>query len=364
MGASGLPGVCLYVSSGNKYFWTNTSYDYVLSPLSAVATGTWRRFSMVSDGLLYTMYEDNRVIGGPSNIYPAHPNGLSITKWGVGANWGTYLPGEFADPGIWNRALSASEISALAVPSNVMLSGLILPPRRRLFAVTSGGGTKTGTAACTVAKATAAATDAIVVIGSASCTAKKATATATDAILDTGSAACSARKATAAANGGPIDPGAVACSIRKPTTAATGLAVDPGAAACVARSPTAAATGQTIDAGGASCIASRATAASSGGPIAAGSVACAPPGPTASAAGAVLASGSAVVTARRPIVSIGGNVLLAGPVACAARQPLASATGRVILSGLARCTCRNAQLRAGAARPGTNTGAIWYYLAN
>lgn len=40
-----------------------------------------------------------------------------------------------SDQMIWNRALSTSEIQQLADPSNVMLSGLIRAPRRRLFAV-------------------------------------------------------------------------------------------------------------------------------------------------------------------------------------------------------------------------------------
>jgi hypothetical protein len=40
---------------------------------------------------------------------------------------------------IYNRALSPAEIQQLADPSNVMLSGLILPPRRRLWAVSGGG---------------------------------------------------------------------------------------------------------------------------------------------------------------------------------------------------------------------------------
>jgi hypothetical protein len=39
---------------------------------------------------------------------------------------------------LWGRAISPSEIQQLADPSNVMLSGLILPPTRRLWGV--GGG--------------------------------------------------------------------------------------------------------------------------------------------------------------------------------------------------------------------------------
>lgn len=48
-----------------------------------------------------------------------------------------YFTGYIADAMIWNRVLSLSEISAMADPSNAMLSGLLLPPRRRLFAAVS-----------------------------------------------------------------------------------------------------------------------------------------------------------------------------------------------------------------------------------
>jgi hypothetical protein len=46
--------------------------------------------------------------------------------------------GLFGDVAIWNRILSPAEIQQLADPSNVMLSGLLLPPRRRLWAVSGG----------------------------------------------------------------------------------------------------------------------------------------------------------------------------------------------------------------------------------
>jgi len=39
----------------------------------------------------------------------------------------------------WNRALSLPEIQQLADPSNMMLSGLILPPRRKWWPVVSSG---------------------------------------------------------------------------------------------------------------------------------------------------------------------------------------------------------------------------------
>ena len=49
------------------------------------------------------------------------------------------MNGIIGDPMIWKRCLSLCEIQQLADPSNVMLSGLILPPVRKWWPVTSGG---------------------------------------------------------------------------------------------------------------------------------------------------------------------------------------------------------------------------------
>lgn len=67
-----------------------------------------------------------------------------VTNTTIGANLvasttpGRMFTGIIADPLIFNRALSLSEIQQLADPSNTMLSGLLLPPRRRVFAVSGG----------------------------------------------------------------------------------------------------------------------------------------------------------------------------------------------------------------------------------
>lgn len=56
----------------------------------------------------------------------------------IGANGTTYFwEGGLTDPLIYNRVLSLPEIQQLADPSNVMLSGLILPPKRKLWPVVS-----------------------------------------------------------------------------------------------------------------------------------------------------------------------------------------------------------------------------------
>lgn len=61
---------------------------------------------------------------------PAFGNRLRIGS--NGKTVGYHPTGELSDPMIWSRSLSHGEISLLADPSNVMLSGLVVPPRRRL----------------------------------------------------------------------------------------------------------------------------------------------------------------------------------------------------------------------------------------
>jgi len=90
------------------------------------------------------MYRDGNLVktvtGGTTNDFgwgdtTAPIFGAASTSHDTGQ-----LSASLADPLIYNRVLSPSEIQQLADPSNVMLSGLILPPKRRLWAVTGGGG--------------------------------------------------------------------------------------------------------------------------------------------------------------------------------------------------------------------------------
>jgi hypothetical protein len=50
-----------------------------------------------------------------------------------------YLIGNVSDLLLYNRNLSLAEIQQLADPSNTLLSGLILPPRRKLWPVATSG---------------------------------------------------------------------------------------------------------------------------------------------------------------------------------------------------------------------------------
>ncbi len=76
------------------------------------------------------------LIGTTTNAATALASGTlawRLGAWTSNTDW--RCRGKLADPCFYGRVLSASEISALADPSNVMLSGLILPLRRRLWAV-------------------------------------------------------------------------------------------------------------------------------------------------------------------------------------------------------------------------------------
>lgn len=82
--------------------------------------------------------------GGASGTENTSRDTSNLTSTYIGAKKRTALSqywfGQLSDMLIWARALSAAEIAALADPSNVMLSGLLLPPRRWLFSAAAAGG--------------------------------------------------------------------------------------------------------------------------------------------------------------------------------------------------------------------------------
>lgn len=83
----------------------------------------------------YNLWVDG-VVGTPvSQNPPAAKTALNIGRYGGG---GYVFTGDISDLLIYDRILSNAEIYAISDPSNVMLSGLVLPPRRRLWAVSGG----------------------------------------------------------------------------------------------------------------------------------------------------------------------------------------------------------------------------------
>ena len=105
--------------------------------VSSLTLDTWTHWAAVrnSDGTATHFQNGTALTSGASGTPAAGTTGASLLNRAAGDRaW----DGLLADAAIYNRALSLPEIQQLADPSNVMLSGLILPPRRRLFASAGG----------------------------------------------------------------------------------------------------------------------------------------------------------------------------------------------------------------------------------
>lgn len=117
-----------------------TTAGGAVSHTESTATGNgWHHICGVYDGATVTLYVDGIAKASP----PAQSGVLTTTNGyltGISPQWSTHYTGFTAgDVCVWNRALSLSEIQQLADPSNVMLSGLVLPPRRKLWPVATSG---------------------------------------------------------------------------------------------------------------------------------------------------------------------------------------------------------------------------------
>lgn len=101
-----------------------------------VAQGAWYHVTGVRKNLRATCYINGAPGTSATSDIASFASSYATT---VGrtfqASYNREWDGLIADLMIWNRALSAPEVGQLADPSNVMLSGLVLPPRRRLWAV-------------------------------------------------------------------------------------------------------------------------------------------------------------------------------------------------------------------------------------
>lgn len=124
----------------NKYGFWNYSGGGDITNSTAISTDAWRHIAVTRSGgtgswpiALFL----NGVADG-TGTYTENPNATvdSISAIGRAGGYptGYRMNGYLTDVCLWNRALSLSEIRQLADPSNYLLSGLILPPRRRLFA--------------------------------------------------------------------------------------------------------------------------------------------------------------------------------------------------------------------------------------
>jgi len=104
--------------------------------------GTWHHVTGTFNNQLSAVQIKNYVDGAVYGL-ATRAAAIPVTTRSVcigGGYDGSYpMLGRIGDPLIYNRALSTSEISILADPSNTMLGGLLMPPKRRYYRI--GGGT-------------------------------------------------------------------------------------------------------------------------------------------------------------------------------------------------------------------------------
>jgi hypothetical protein len=133
--ANGKLSLLFTSSGGTNYFGADTS--------NSVNTGAWTHVGFTYDGSA-TAAGIKLFINGaiaatsPHTLGTRDPGTLVDTAFLVGSrrgnnNLAVLFSGGLTDELIFNRALSDVEIQPLRDPSNVMLSGLLLPPRRRSF---------------------------------------------------------------------------------------------------------------------------------------------------------------------------------------------------------------------------------------
>jgi hypothetical protein len=107
--------------------------NYLKGP--AYSIGIWNHIAIRYDGATPALFV-NGVQSDTATIGADPAASSQIVAVGRAGNYnGIYLTGSVSDFLCHRRALSPSEIQQLADPSNVMLSGLIVPPRRVLWPV-------------------------------------------------------------------------------------------------------------------------------------------------------------------------------------------------------------------------------------
>ena len=145
-GATGNYALTFGYTNSKIEFWNNIAGPNITSAAS-ISSDVWRHVAVTRTGTtgawpleLFLNGVSDKTATATANPSGTYDIGTSIGR--LGNYNGYYLNGSLSDMLLWDHALSLSEIAALADPSNVMLSGLILPPRRRLWAISAATGNR------------------------------------------------------------------------------------------------------------------------------------------------------------------------------------------------------------------------------
>jgi len=119
--------------TGSLYFARKTNNNVVWNTTGISLSG-WHHYCFTHTGGTGTgtVYFDGVQKAQTASLGSDALPGINIGKYST-----IYVAGQCSDFLVHNRLLSRSEIQQLADPSNVMLSGLILPPKRKFYPVVS-----------------------------------------------------------------------------------------------------------------------------------------------------------------------------------------------------------------------------------
>jgi hypothetical protein len=130
-------GLAVYQSASNRVLagWlTVGGVRYTVSATGQFTLNTWHHAALTYDGETARLYSDGVEVDSDATMsgdLSSYATDLWLGAYeNVALNSGTVFGGRLSDPCIWSEAASQAEITALADPSNVDLSGLLMGRRR------------------------------------------------------------------------------------------------------------------------------------------------------------------------------------------------------------------------------------------
>jgi hypothetical protein len=134
-------GLMLSSAAGSPLtaYWYNAfGTTYNVATGLTLGLGEWNLCAMTMSATALIVYRIGQTGSASHTFTGTGPAARVIDNARLGydqLNAARRFDGMMADPMIWTRTLSSTEIQILADPSNVMLSGLIQPPKRKYFAI-------------------------------------------------------------------------------------------------------------------------------------------------------------------------------------------------------------------------------------